>query len=44
MQVDPEDQKPQAGDNVEKKSETEEMEVKLWWEILTRCFMILHMP
>lgn len=33
MQVDHEDQKPQAGDNEDKKSEAEEMEVTLCWAI-----------
>lgn len=33
MQVDQEDQKLQAGDNGDKKIETEEMEVTLCWAI-----------
>lgn len=33
MQVDQEDQKFQAGDNGDKKSEVEEMEVTLCWAI-----------
>lgn len=33
MQVDQEDQKHQAGDNGDKKSEAEEMEVTLCWAI-----------
>lgn len=45
MQVDQEDQKLQAGDNGDKKSETEEMEVTLCWAIrqsLRNIFMILY--
>lgn len=33
MQVDQDDQKPQAGDNGDKKTEAEEMEVALCWAI-----------